>query len=113
LVQAFFIKYFKPYYPLEESHIFAQTGAGASVNHLIMGIADVGEYCMIPVLYYGAFDADVGVHTGVKIYEVCPHSLESMSVDGKELDRAYLEAKSQGKSITSLLVTNPDNPLGR
>jgi aspartate/methionine/tyrosine aminotransferase len=112
-VQSFFIKYFKPYYPLEESHIFAQTGAGASVNHLIMGIADIGDYCMIPSPYYGAFDVDVGVHTGVKIYAVDAHSLESMTVDGKELDRAYQEAKHQGKSITCLLVTNPDNPLGR
>lgn len=68
---------------------------------------------MVPSPYYGAFDVDISVHTGVKIYEVYPHSLENMSVDGKELDRAYQEAKCQGKSITNLIVTNPSNPLGR
>lgn len=110
----FFNKYFKPYYPLDANDIFTQTGAGASVNQLYQLIADDGDYCMVPAPYYGAFDFDIAVNTGVKILKVYPHSLTSITVDGDELERIYQEATSvQGKRVSSILITNPDNPLGR
>ncbi|KAI7901020.1 pyridoxal phosphate-dependent transferase [Cokeromyces recurvatus] len=110
---AFFNRYFEPYYLIEPEHISVQTGAGASVNQLYLNICDEGEYCMIPGPYYGAFDLDVSVQTGVKIIEVFPHTLTDMTVDGNELERVYQKTKSEGKRITSILITNPDNPLGR
>ncbi|CEP09166.1 hypothetical protein [Parasitella parasitica] len=113
LLQAFFTRHFKPHYPLQSDHIFIQTGAGASVNQLVMSIADEGDYCMIPGPYYGAFDLDISVHTGVSIVKVFSHGLLDMTVDGDELERVFQQAQSEGKRITSILVTNPDNPLGR
>ncbi|GAN10347.1 aminotransferase [Mucor ambiguus] len=113
LLQAFFTRHFKPYYPLEAEHIFTQTGAGASVNQLIMSIADEGDYCMLPGPYYGAFDLDISVNTGVNIVEVFPHGISDTSINGDELERVYQLAKREGKRITSILITNPDNPLGR
>lgn len=113
LLQLFFTRHFKPHYPLQSDHIFTQTGAGASVNQLIMSIADEGDYCMVPGPYYGAFDLDISVHTGVNILEVFPHGLADTTIDGDELERVYQQAKNEGKRITSILVTNPDNPLGR
>lgn len=113
LLQLFFTRHFKPHYPLQSDHIFTQTGAGASVNQLIMSIADEGDYCMLPGPYYGAFDLDISVHTGVNILEVFPHGLVDTTIDGDELERVYQQAKNEGKRITSILVTNPDNPLGR
>jgi aminotransferase len=78
-----------------------------------MSIADEGDYCMLPGPYYGAFDLDISVHTGVNIIEVFPHELVDTTIDGGELERVYQQAKSEGKKITCILVTNPDNPLGR
>lgn len=109
----FFDKHFKPHYPLQANDIFAQTGAGASVNQLYQIIADEGDYCIIPAPYYGAFDFDVSVNTGVKIIKVYPHNLTDITVDGEELERVYQQATNEGKRITSILITNPDNPLGR
>lgn len=68
---------------------------------------------MLPGPYYGAFDLDISVHTGVNIIEVFPHGISDTIIDCDELERVYQLAKSEGKKVTSILVTNPDNPLGR
>lgn len=68
---------------------------------------------MLPGPYYGAFDLDISVHTGVNIIEVFPHGISDTHVNGDELERVYQLAKSKGKRITSILISNPDNPLGR
>lgn len=111
----FFTRHFHPYYPLSNDEIFGQTGAGASVNQLFMAIADPGDYCMIPTPYYGAFDLDVSVCTGVQVLPVFLHddSLKSMSVDIEQLESIFQDAVASGKRVTSLLITNPENPLGR
>ncbi|KAI8378857.1 pyridoxal phosphate-dependent transferase [Choanephora cucurbitarum] len=113
IFQAFFTRHFKPFYPLDWSDIYMQTGAGASVNQLVSAVSDPGDYCMIPVPYYGAFDLDVTVHTGVKIIKTHPHSLTSPYVDMAKLEETYQQAQSEGRAITSMIITSPDNPLGR
>ncbi|KAI8064319.1 pyridoxal phosphate-dependent transferase [Gilbertella persicaria] len=113
LVADFLNRHFVPYYPLKEHHIFVETGAGASIYQLIMNISDIGDYCMIPVPYYGAFDLDVGVHTGVRILEAHVHDPYTMRVDEEELKIIYQEAINAGKKMTSILITNPSNPSGR
>lgn len=115
-MQEFITRHFHPYYPLDPDHMFAQTGAGASVNQLLMAVADPGDYCMIPGPYYGMFDLDISVHTGVNIFSIYLHQkngLKVMSVDMDLLDATYSNAKSDGKRITSMIITNPENPVGR
>lgn len=114
-MQAFFERHFHPHYPLKHDHIFSQTGAGASVNQLIMAVSDPGDYCIIPAPYYGAFDLDVSVNTGVSILPVFLHDedLKDMSVDLDRLEQTYQEAVDKGKRVTSMVITNPENPLGR
>ncbi|CAO3611888.1 unnamed protein product [Mucor hiemalis] len=115
LMQAFFDRHFHPRYPLKYDHILAQTGAGASVNQIIMAVSDPGDYCLIPSPYYGAFDLDVSVNTGVPILPVFLHDddLKDMSVDLDRLEKTYQEAVNEGKRVTSMVITNPENPLGR
>lgn len=114
-MQAFFDRHFHPRYPLKYDHILAQTGAGASVNQIIMAVSDPGDYCLIPSPYYGAFDLDVSVNTGVPILPVFLHDddLKDMSVDLDRLEKTYQEAVNEGKRVTSMVITNPENPLGR
>ncbi|GAA5797002.1 hypothetical protein HPULCUR_002380 [Helicostylum pulchrum] len=111
----FFTRHFNPIYPLQWHDIFTQTGAGASINQLFMVICDPGDYCLVPTPYYGAFDYDVGVNTGVKIFPMHLHrpDLNTMTVDPDLLETHYQRAQSEGKKITSMIVTNPENPLGR
>lgn len=114
-MQEFFTRHFKPYYPLNWTDISIQTGAGASINQLFMSIADLGEYCLVPTPFYGAFEYDVSVNTGIKIFPVYLHTggLEDMSIDSKQLEAYYQQAKSENKNVTSMLITNPENPLGK
>jgi 1-aminocyclopropane-1-carboxylate synthase len=115
-MQDFFTRHFHPHYPLDPDDIFAQTGAGASVNQILMALADPGDFCMIPGPYYGVFDLDVGVNTGVKIVPIYLHQdngLQNMFVDLYLLEAAYKKAEWEGKRITSMIITNPENPLGR
>ncbi|KAI8374805.1 pyridoxal phosphate-dependent transferase [Blakeslea trispora] len=113
IFQAFITRNFNPFYPLDWSHLYMQTGAGASVNQLVSAVSDPGDYCMIPVPYYGAFDLDVTVQTGVRIIKTFPHSLTSPQVNIAKLEETYQQAQSEGKTVTSMVITNPDNPLGR
>lgn len=114
-MQEFFTRHFHPCYPINWNDIFIHTGAGASINQLFMSIADPGEYCLIPTPFYGAFEYDVSVHTGVHVLPIYLHGddLHNMSVDSKLLESYYQEAKIEGKKVTSMLITNPENPIGR
>lgn len=114
-MQDFFTRHFNPYYPVHWNQISAQTGAGASLNQIFMVISDPGDYCLVPTPFYGAFDYDVPVNTGVNIYPVYLHypDLSNMTVDPDLLESQYQTAKSEGKKITSMIITNPENPLGR
>lgn len=80
-----------------------------------MVINDPGDYCLIPTPYYGALDYDVQVNTGVKIFPAHLHhpDLNNMTVNPDLLESHYQRAQSEGKKITSMIVTNPENPLGR
>lgn len=94
--------------------IFLHTGAGASINQLFMSIADSGEYCLIPTPFYGAFEFDVSVHTGIHILPINLHKeLQDMTIDPHQLESFYQTATSEGKKITSMLITNPENPLAK
>ncbi|KAI7889371.1 pyridoxal phosphate-dependent transferase [Mucor mucedo] len=114
LMKDFFTRHFHPYYPMNWTDIFVHTGAGASINQLFLSIGDPGDYCLIPTPFYGAFEYDVSVHTGIHILPVNLHKeLQDMSIDPDQLESYYQGATSEGKKVTSMLITNPENPLAK
>jgi aspartate/methionine/tyrosine aminotransferase len=106
-------KHFKTHTPVLPEHIFTHTGATASIYHMIMTIADPGDYVMIQAPYYGAFDKDICVDSGVNIYPFHNPKTEELSVSLDFLESTYSEAVAAGKKITAIIITNPSNPLGR
>ena len=114
LLSDFMSRHFRPYYPLKAEHIFAQTGAGTSVNQLVLSVSDPGDYCIVPAPYYGAFDYDVSVGTGVQILPVDLRDNEfGTTINLDQLEATYQTAVNDHRRVTSMVISNPDNPLAR
>ncbi|KAI8393734.1 pyridoxal phosphate-dependent transferase [Radiomyces spectabilis] len=108
----FFNTYFNPHTPVLDNHILVTPGAGAAVYQLATVIADVDEYIMVPSPYYGTFDLDIRLNTGIRIFTVGIFHTETLSVDFVLLHRAMEKATSQGLRVKAILINNPHNPLG-
>ncbi|KAI9012121.1 1-aminocyclopropane-1-carboxylate synthase-like protein 1, partial [Phycomyces nitens] len=104
---------FKTINPVYADNIVAFTGAGAAAYYLSIALADPGESIMIIAPYYGMFDGDVCGGTGISLFPVYLSSLEDNIVHASILEEAFERAKKENVKIKALLVTNPDNPIGR
>jgi aspartate/methionine/tyrosine aminotransferase len=96
-------RHFKPVKALHFRNITVVPGAGAAVWQLIQSLADPGDAVLVFAPYYGNFDLDVCVSTGVELVPIYPHT----SMDGglaPEWDTV--------PHAKILLVTNPRNPHG-
>lgn len=115
LVASMMNRHFKPRVPVELEHVIVTTGSGAAVFHLTMAITDPGDSVFVMAPYYGNFDADVVVHTGVDIVPVYPSHDDDidLTVHDDVLEAAWQRAADQGKKVKAFLITNPHNPLGR
>jgi aspartate/methionine/tyrosine aminotransferase len=77
-----------------------------------MTIADPGEYVMLQAPYFGVFDKDISVDTGVNILSFRNPDVEDLSVNIETLEAAYYQAIEEGKKVTAVVVANPHNPSG-
>ncbi|KAI8085096.1 pyridoxal phosphate-dependent transferase [Halteromyces radiatus] len=101
-------RHFNPVIPLHFRNITVVPGAGAAVWQLVQSLADPGDSVMVLAPYYGNFDLDVCVSTGVKLIPIYPHH----SMDGG-IDMDLLNStKIIGTKCKVLLITNPRNPHG-
>lgn len=80
-----------------------------------MQIADPGDNVMVIAPYYGNFNADVCLNTGVDLVPVYLHDKEDFDIklQPNVLENTLQQAARNGKTIKALLFTNPHNPLGR
>ena len=92
-------------YLITPETITCHAGCGAAVSNLIQAICDPNDGCMIPLPYYGGFDADVVCYSRATIVPVeCDANfLPTIS----SLDIAFATQKCK-----VLLLTNPGNPTG-
>ncbi|KAL0089655.1 pyridoxal phosphate-dependent transferase [Phycomyces blakesleeanus] len=112
-VASFVTRQFKTAEPLVADHVTAFTGAGAAVYYLSVALADPGESIMVIAPYYGMFDGDICGGTGISLFPVYLPTLEDNFVHENVLEEAFERAKKENVKVKALLVTNPDNPIGR
>lgn len=108
-------RHFKPRQELTLDHIIVTTGSGAALYFLTQAIMDPGDSALVLAPYYGNFDADLCVLTGVDLVPVYldEHDDGAVTVRLHVLEAALQDAANRGKRIKSFLITNPHNPLGK
>lgn len=78
---------------IHPSHIGIGSGAAGILNNLFYLLGDEGDACLIPAPYYAAFENDMSVVASIVPFAV--HiSNPTLGPTERELDLAYLEAKS-------------------
>mmetsp|Transcript_34825 Transcript_34825/g.76136 ORF Transcript_34825/g.76136 Transcript_34825/m.76136 type:complete len:432 (-) Transcript_34825:204-1499(-) len=95
---------------VDVSDLFISAGCGAILDNLFFCIAEPGESVLIPAPYYPAFDNDLTAKAALVPVPVPMPKLGELAV--APLEAAYLEAERKGQRATSILLTNPNNPLG-
>mmetsp|Transcript_10087 Transcript_10087/g.19020 ORF Transcript_10087/g.19020 Transcript_10087/m.19020 type:complete len:445 (-) Transcript_10087:258-1592(-) len=85
-------------------------GCGAIIDNLFFCIAEPGTSVLIPAPYYPAFDNDLRAKDGLVAVPVHMPGLGMLCV--RALEAAYQESVRDGRAASSLLLTNPNNPLG-
>lgn len=86
-------------------------GAAAILNFLFRFIAEEKEVVLIPAPYYAAFEYDMSIIAKCVPY---PVHMDDPSNGPKvdELEKVYQTLQKQGLKVRTLLLTNPNNPLG-
>ncbi|KAL9229860.1 hypothetical protein vseg_005281 [Gypsophila vaccaria] len=87
-------------------------GATSANETLIFCLADPGEAILIPTPYYPGFDRDLKWRTGAEIVGIECTSFNGFRITKSALEAAYNSANKRGLKVKSILVTNPNNPLG-
>jgi len=85
-------------------------GAGSVLEILFYALADAGDAVLVPTPSYAGFWMDLGLRDQLEIVPV-----ERSAEGGYALTPALLERAHQRsrRPVRALLVTSPDNPLGR
>lgn len=91
-------------------HIGVSAGCGAIIDNLFFCIAEPGDSVLIPAPYYPAFDNDLRAKCALEPVPVFMPEVGHLSVEA--LEEALHTAARAGHPASSLLLTNPNNPLG-
>lgn len=109
---------FSPVTPVLEEHILTGPGCGPLLDQLFEHLAEPGQAALVAAPYYNGFDADLMTRAGVKcipVYSPYGDGSEAESFDGETALRGFEEALAAAPagSVSSLILCNPHNPLGR
>jgi aspartate/methionine/tyrosine aminotransferase len=85
-------------------------GAGAVLELLFHAICDPGDGVLVPTPSYAGFWADLETRDEQVIVPVPRSSADGFRLTADALERAFAGA---GRPVKALLLTTPDNPLGR
>ncbi|KDO31380.1 hypothetical protein SPRG_03997 [Saprolegnia parasitica CBS 223.65] len=96
---------------IDPSHLCVSSGAGSLLAHLSSLLHDDGDGLLLPTPTYGALYNDFSVVAGTKVLDVPMTRSYDLSLSA--FDAAYDRAVAAGTSPKSVVVLNPDNPLGR
>lgn len=97
---------------IESSQIVVSSGCAALVNYLFYTLLEERDCVLIPAPYYAAFENDMKLIAKCLPYPV--HLEDPLKGPSSfDLERAYKKAEKEGLKVKSLLLTNPNNPLGK
>jgi len=92
--------------------IVVSAGVTALLQSLSVMLFNKGDSVLIPTPYYPAFDPDFELLGNAITVEVRT-SCDSPTLTAESLEEAYVRATNSGCPPRALLITNPNNPLGR
>lgn len=95
---------------VDADHVIALAGAGTILEALFYVISDPGDGVLVPTPSYAGFWPDLETRDDLAIVPVHTSSEDDFRLTPKLLEEAY---RGAGAPISSLLLTNPDNPTGR
>lgn len=101
---------FVPRVSLTPQNLCIMSGCTSIIDSLVYCICNQGEGVLIPQPSYAAFDNDLKARAHVIPVEF--HLEEKQDNIGDQLRSAVDKSREKGVKITSLLITNPNNPLG-
>ena len=86
-------------------------GAAAILNFIFRFVAEENDVVLIPAPYYAAFEYDMSIIAKCVPYPVHMDD-PAKGPNTNELEQVYQTLHKQGRKVRSLLLTNPNNPLG-
>lgn len=101
-------------FALSGEDIICTAGATAAVSNLFYAICSPGDTVLIPAPYYSAFDNDLRAFGHVDREPVHLNADNGYRLTADLLQAAYDKITlARGRPPRALLLTNPNNPLGR
>ncbi|KAK9749619.1 hypothetical protein RND81_02G138700 [Saponaria officinalis] len=97
---------------LDPTKLVLTAGATSANETLIFCLANPGEAILIPTPYYPGFDRDLKWRTGAEIVPIKCTNANGFRITKSALNEAYNTAKKRNFKVKTILVTNPNNPLG-
>ncbi|KAI9101907.1 pyridoxal phosphate-dependent transferase [Phlyctochytrium arcticum] len=108
-----FNRYWKPVQEVTAEEITVHAGCGATICNVVQTVTNPGEGILIPAPYYGGFDFDLTLYAQAKPIPVNTRAEDYFAVTEKELEKTYQESMAAGIIVRAVLLTNPQNPVGR
>ncbi|RHY35459.1 hypothetical protein DYB32_000083 [Aphanomyces invadans] len=95
---------------IDPNHLALSSGVGSLLAHLSSLLHDEGDAVLLPTPAYGALYNDFFVSSGIKVVDVPMTSTYEITVEN--LEAAYNQSVAAGHMPKSVLLLNPENPLG-
>lgn len=115
-VSHFLNRQFKPFRPIEPSHVLVTNGCSSAIEHLSWTFLNPGDAVLLAMPYYSTFIADLSLRPEAVVVPVHLAGFQD-PLDPKTIDK-YEEAAVEfeactGKKVRAVMLCNPHNPLGR
>ncbi|MFV1970716.1 MAG: aminotransferase class I/II-fold pyridoxal phosphate-dependent enzyme [Acidimicrobiia bacterium] len=95
---------------VDADHVIALAGGGSILESLFYTICDPGHGVLIPTPSYAGFWADLETRDQLRVVPVHTSSEDDFRLTTALLEEAYT---SSSVPISAIMLTNPDNPMGR
>jgi len=102
---------------IDPDHIICSAGATAVYDLLSWVLCDEEEVCLIPAPSYPVYTQDIANRSTVERHDVQSHYelleiKDGLCLNIQQLDNAREAVMAQGKKVSMLILTSPDNPTG-
>lgn len=98
---------------IDQDSLVITSGSSAAIEMLIYSLCEPGDGVLIPSPYYAGFDFDLTARCGAIPIPIALKSESGFSLSVHEIEKTYLEARVKGIRPRILLITSPNNPLGK
>eukprot|EP00741_Cyanophora_paradoxa_P021389 tig00021350_g20648.t1 len=99
--------------PVDPGELVLAPGATGALDALAAVLFDAGDAVLVPAPYYYSFDVDFAYRGQVSLVPVETEAEDGFAWEAADFESALADAEAAGLRVRGVLVSNPDNPLGR